>query len=107
MSTPVIITMICDGPALLIIGQNEDDNDARRYGSLVTPRRYVINVDLRRHFSLIFSNPLMMLPFALDYHITSRDDIITMIPPTPWSKDQENSSMIRQKRRESAAPIRC
>ena len=51
---------ICDGMALLIIVQNDDD--ARRYGSLVTPRHYVINDDLGRHFSLIFSNSLMMPP---------------------------------------------
>ena len=60
MSTPVIIMMIYDGPALLIIVQNDNDDDAWCYGSLVTPRRNIRNDNLRRHFSTIFSNPLMM-----------------------------------------------
>ena len=51
------------GTALLILAQNDDDGyDARRYGSLVTPRRYIINYILRCHFSSIFSNLLMTPP---------------------------------------------
>ena len=65
MSTQIVIMMICDGPALLIVVQNDDDDDARCYGYLVMPRRYVINDDLWRHFSLIFSNPLMTPPLGL------------------------------------------
>ena len=30
------------------------DDDARHYGTLVTPRHYIINDDLRHHFSSIF-----------------------------------------------------
>ena len=59
MSRPVVIITVCDGIALLIIVQNDDE--ARRYGSLVTLRRYVINDDLQSHFSLIFFNSLMTL----------------------------------------------
>ena len=39
---------------ILNIVQNDDDDDARRYGSLVMPRHYIINDDLQRHFSSIF-----------------------------------------------------
>ena len=56
--------MIGDGMVLLIIVQNDDDYDARGYGSLVMSRRYAIIDVLRRHFSLIFSNSYMALPFG-------------------------------------------
>ena len=46
--------MIYDWLALLIIVQNGDDNDPKRYGSLVMPRAYFINDDLERHFFLDF-----------------------------------------------------
>ena len=64
MATQIDIMTICDGPALLIVVQNDNNNDARRYGYLVMPRRYVINEDLQRHFSLILSKPLMTPPLA-------------------------------------------
>ena len=67
MSIPVSIMTICDGMALLIIVQNDDD--ARRYGYLVMLMRYVINDDLQRHFSLIFSNLLMTPPLGIRYPI--------------------------------------
>ena len=51
MSTEIVIMTTCDGPALKIIVQNDDDDDARRYGTLETPRPYVINDDLGHHFS--------------------------------------------------------
>ena len=59
---PVVIMTVGDGLVLLIIVQNDDD--ARRYGSLATPRRYLISDVLRHHFSSICSNLLMTLPFA-------------------------------------------
>ena len=62
MSTLVVIMMICDGMELLNIVQNDDDDEAGRYGSLVTPRCYVINDDLHHHFSAIFSNSFMTPP---------------------------------------------
>ena len=70
MSTPGVIMMICDGPALLIIVQNDDEDGVRHYGYLVMPRRYFINDNLRRHFSSIFSfrkwcRPLLCLNFEI------------------------------------------
>ena len=53
-----------DGMAFLILVQNDDD--ARSYGSLVSQRHYVTNDVLQCHFSLIFTNSLMMPP--LDLH---------------------------------------
>ena len=57
--------MISDGPVLLFIVQNDDDDGARGYESLVTPRHYIINDDLSCHFSSIFSNPLMTPPLDM------------------------------------------
>ena len=65
MSTPVVKMMIVDGMALLTIVQGDDDNDARHCGFLVTPRHYVINDGLQRHFSSIFSNLLMTPPLSV------------------------------------------
>ena len=63
MTSQVFIMTICDGMALLITVQNDDD-DARHQGSLVTPICHITNDSLQHHFSSIFSNSLKMLPLA-------------------------------------------
>ena len=72
MSTQVVIMTICDGMALLITVQNDDDYEARCQGSLVTPICHVINEGLQRHFFSIFSNLLMTPPLAGNIAPTSR-----------------------------------
>ena len=68
MSSRVIIMTIGDGTVLLITVQNDDEDDARCWGSLVMPRCHVI----KHHFSLIFYNSLMTPPLAPEVgHVVS------------------------------------
>ena len=82
---------------LIIFLESDDDDDARRYGSLMTPRRYIINDDLRHHFSLIFSNSLMTPPLGMHWHFLKISKIKAQKPiSSRWTsnsttpRDQEN-----------------